>query len=632
LKLRFPEPWKGALASSTTDYEQYGYDANGNRTSFRNRAGETIGFSFDALNRMTCKDLPEEPDVTYGYDLLGRLKSAMQPGNNLTFTYDALSRKLTETGPHGTVTSQYDIGGRRTKLTYPDGFVADYTYLVTGEMKEIRQPTLLLFGTPPPPLATFGYDDLGRRSSITRVNGATTSYSYDPVSRLSQLSHDPAGTANDLTLSFSYNPASQITSNTRSNDVYAWTGHGNGTLSSPANGLNQLTSHNGGAVTHDAKGNVTYDPTTGYTHGYSSENLLRSVSGSGWAGTLTYDPLMRLYDAGAGGRTRFVYDGEDRIAEYSSNGSQVARFVQGPGVDEPLIEYTGSGLGTRRFTHADERGTIIAVSDDAGNVTKVGRFDEHGRIQSFASYRFGYTGKPYETLTELYYSRARMYNERFGGRFMQVDPIGYADGPNPYAYVSGDPVNRRDPTGKCGYRYEDGTCQVKVDPKTGAAGIAAGKTLEARLNKYDAAVKATNPKATIAVRDAKGNQIGSMTGKQVQRTWNGQKFQIKSSDSAGRGNQGLGATTPGLTTLSVGAVSQYEVAAMGRGRSIDSGRDTLIFHELGHALPFGWEINRANQGSPGNPNTIGEIAANNAGRAAADAVGGTLQCDLTGYC
>jgi hypothetical protein len=49
---------------------------------------------------------------------------------------------------------------------------------------------------------------------------------------------DLGGTGNDLNLSFSYNPASQITSNTRSNDVCAWTGHGSGTTNASVNGLN----------------------------------------------------------------------------------------------------------------------------------------------------------------------------------------------------------------------------------------------------------------------------------------------------------------------------------------------------------------------------------------------------------
>jgi RHS repeat-associated protein len=281
---------------------------------------------------------------------------------------------------------------------------------------------------------------------------------------LSQLVQNPAGTTHDLTLGFSHNPASQIISNTRSNDTYAWTGHGSGTLSSPTNGLNQLTSHNGGSVTHDAKGNITYDPTNGQGYGYSSENLLTSVNGGSWTGTLLYDPAMRLYEAGVNSKTRFVHDGHTRIAEYSSSGAQTARYVHGPGIDEPLVAYSGSGLATRSFLHADERGTIVARSDDAGNVVSVGRFDEYGKTQNFAN-RFGFAGMPYESVSQLYYARARMYNQRLP-RFMQSDPIGYNDGPNMYPYVGGDPVNFTDPWGlerQCGTFNVGGSREFTAD-------------------------------------------------------------------------------------------------------------------------------------------------------------------------
>ena len=46
----------------------------------------------------------------------------------------------------------------------------------------------------------------------------------------------------------------------------------------------------------------------------------------------------------------------------------------------------------------------------------------------------------------MYYYKARMYSPTLG-RFMQADPIGYADGMNMQAYVANDPVNLIDPTG-----------------------------------------------------------------------------------------------------------------------------------------------------------------------------------------
>jgi YD repeat-containing protein len=205
-----PSP-KGAGTSNGGDYEQSTYEslAGGTRTSgliaaFRNRAGESIGFGYDALGRMTSKDLPgAEPDAGYTYDLLGRMLSATQSGHALGFSYDALGRKLTESGPHGTVTSTWDLAGRRTRITHPDGFFADYEHLVTGEVTAIRENGATSgVGV----LATFAYDDLGRRTSLARGNGTSTSYAYDSAARLSQLTQDLAGTANDLTLGFTYNP------------------------------------------------------------------------------------------------------------------------------------------------------------------------------------------------------------------------------------------------------------------------------------------------------------------------------------------------------------------------------------------------------------------------------------------
>ncbi|NJM49971.1 MAG: RHS repeat protein [Sphingomonadales bacterium] len=392
IKTQYPSPIKGAASSSTTDYEQLTYNARSDITNRRLRNGTNIAMSYDDLGRLTVTNLPgTEPDRSYSYDLLGRVTSVTQTGLTPTsFTYDALSRRLTEAGPLGTNSYSYDVAGRRTSMVYPGGgLTVNYDYDVTGKMLAIRENGATSgVGV----LAAYAYDDYGRMTTLTRGNGTVSSYSYDAASRPTSLAHDLAGTAQDITIGMTgYTPSSQIKAVTRSNDSYAYTAYVNVNRSYTSNGRNQYTQTGPVTAGYDARGNLT--GSAGNSYVYRSENLMTSGNVGGAAFTMAYDPLLRLYQTAGAVTTRFGYDGLDLIAEYNGSNALQRRYVHGPGADEPLLWYEGSGLTDRRWYHSDERGSVIAVTNGSGAMLSINTYDDFGIPAAANAGRFQYTGQ-----------------------------------------------------------------------------------------------------------------------------------------------------------------------------------------------------------------------------------------------
>jgi RHS repeat-associated protein len=141
-----------------------------------------------------------------------------------------------------------------------------------------------------------------------------------------------------------------------------------------------------------------------------------------------------------------MYDGQNLAGEYNSAGQLTRRYVFGPGVDAPLVQYEGAVTTAKSWLYANQQGSIVALANVTGATTGSQAYGPFGETAGTPVSRFGYTGQQYLAPLGLYYYKARMYSPTLG-RFLQTDPIGTKDDLNLYAYVKNNPVNFTDPTG-----------------------------------------------------------------------------------------------------------------------------------------------------------------------------------------
>jgi RHS repeat-associated protein len=427
------------------------YDPVGNLTNKLTPNGDGIGYSYDALNRLTNIAYPTGPPVTFAYDAVGNRTNMTDSLGITVWGYDDLNRLLSVTDPfERTVTNNYDEKGNRTSLTYPGDKTVFYSY---DPLNRITGLTTWLGG-----IVSYTYDLSGNLVGQTNANQTTTVYGYDDASRLLSLTNARPDTSIISAYTLGLDPIGNHLQATNEQPLFPILL--NLTNSYSYNSDNRLISLDGGSVSSDANGNITnIGPGT---LAYDFENRLITFAFSNATGTCAYDGLGdRLARTVNGEARRFVLDRmatlTEVLVETDTNGSAVAFYIYGLGLAQRITPD-----GETATYHFDIRGSTVAITDSAGNVTDAYAFDSFGVLanaEGDSSQPFRYLGRHgiLGDSTGLYHARARYFSPQLG-RFLTKDPVTGKDSDgqslNRYVYALNNPLFLLDKSGLCAQQNE----------------------------------------------------------------------------------------------------------------------------------------------------------------------------------
>lgn len=231
-------------------------------------------------------------------------------------------------------------------------------------------------------------------------------------------------------------------------DTYAYGTTSNRIASiTPASGpVKSFTLDNNGSTTTDGTNTYTYD-----TRG-------RMVQAVSTLGTTTYHVNalgQRVRKTNSLGDRVFHYDLQGQlIAESTASGSTLTEYLWLG--DMPVALVDGSN---RFYIHVDYLNTPRHVANTAGTALwrwdqqepfGVNAPDENPSGLGMFEQPLRFPGQYADKETSFHYNYLRDCYDPATGRYCQSDPIGLEGGINTYAYVSGTPLSRVDPSGQQG--------------------------------------------------------------------------------------------------------------------------------------------------------------------------------------
>lgn len=466
------------MTDAADDTVRFAYDRMGNATSLTDEAGNTsrIDYSangmldkissplgraeqwrYDAYGRTASRQTPAGAQQTYAYGVMGELRSIQADNERSDFTWDAAGNLLSRSTSLGIYTANYDMRGRVVQTTapdgmafayawnnadqpsavkYPDGFTAHYEYDVCG------RPSGILFDGGG---ISFAYDAADNLVSEQCLNGVTVNYSYDACKRMTELSmkrnneilceaswqYDPAGNLlhEDLELALLTDA-----------DVLP-----KRPFAAEFDADNQLSALNGTACQNSRDGNITRAGELSCQ--YNSQGKLISRQTAGGFTAYTYGIAARPAEVRHGDIIQRRYYGSNGRMLYRTGVGAPQRFIWSGG----LLAAAVFGDKTLYY-HRDRHGNILLITDQTGEPVCAYAYhpfgEKRGMAERIKDNPFTFMGALGVTDEgeDVYLTGKRAYHASLG-RFMQPDPLLFADGCNRYRYARNNPLRYVDPAG-----------------------------------------------------------------------------------------------------------------------------------------------------------------------------------------
>ena len=483
LRRQFTQAARGGsvLASQT-----YGYDAT-SRLEMITAGGQNVTYAYyPNTGLLNTTSFTGGTSIGRSYDTLGRLQSitttpAADAAQSYTYTYNNLHQ--------------------RTRATREDGSYWAYGYNDRGEVtsgKKFWSDNTPEFGQQ----TEYAFDNIGNRTTA-RAGGnpvgnlRQSAYTANSLDQYTQRTVpgavDVAGTANSAaTVSVNNAPSArkgnyfytEMTVDNSNAPVYAQVNVVGARNNFGAGGEDAVTAQGGRvyvppaveSYSYDADGNLTSDGRWNYT--WDAENRLVTMDAKAnvpvearqrlefaydWAGR-RIEKKAYGWDVTTGSYqlqsvARFVYDGDNLLAELDGNNTLVRSYVWGQDTSGTT---TGAG-GVGGLLLINQGGnTYQAGYDGSGNVTTLVNaatgaisasydYDPFGQtLKAVGDYAainpFRFSTKYADAETGLVYYGYRYYQPQTG-RWLGRDPFGEDGGVNLYGFVSNNPISRIDPNG-----------------------------------------------------------------------------------------------------------------------------------------------------------------------------------------